>query len=64
MFESGDIVVTAPKLDRIHKIDILVDTAFAAFTQMASFTYKGKKNDHVFTVSALLKKINGSWKFS
>lgn len=64
MFESGDVVVTASKLAKIHKIDVFGDTAFTAFTQMASFTYKGTPNDDVFTVSALLKKMDGSWKFA
>ena len=64
MFESGDIVVTASNLAKIHKIDVFGDTAFTAFTQMASFTYKGTPNKDVFTVSALLKKIDGSWRFS
>ena len=59
MFESGDIVVTAAELAKVHKLDVFGDAAFTAFTQTASFTYKGEPNDDVFTVSALLKKVEG-----
>jgi len=64
MFKSGDIVVTASALTKIHKLDVYGDVALAAFTQTASFTYKGAPNDDVCTVSALLRKIGDTWKIA
>jgi len=64
MLESGDIVVTSSAIAKIHKLDVYADVAFTAFTQTGSFTYKGTPNDDVFTVSALLKKVDDSWKIA
>ena len=64
MFQSGDIVVTSSELTKIHKLDIFGDIAFSVFTQTAAFTYKNIVNDDVCTITALLKKVDGSWKFA
>jgi hypothetical protein len=64
MFESGDIVVQSSALTKIYKLDVYDNIAFSAFTQTAAFTYKGIPNDDVCTVSALLKKVDGSWKIA
>ncbi|MEE2999705.1 MAG: DUF3804 family protein [Pseudomonadota bacterium] len=64
MFESGEIQITASALSKMHKLEVYGEIAFAAFTQTASFTYKGTTNNDVFTVSALLKKVNGNWIFA
>ena len=64
MFESGDIEVIASTLTKVHKLDIYSEIAFAVFTQTSSFAYKGKTNEDVFTVSVLLKKVTGNWKFA
>jgi ketosteroid isomerase-like protein len=64
MFKSGDIVVSTSALTKIHKLDVYGDVAFVAFTQAASFTYKGAPNDDVCTVSALLKKTDDKWEIA
>ena len=64
MFASGDIVLTAVELKKLHKLDVYGDIAFCAFTQSASFTYKGTPNDDIYTVSALVKVVDGKWKFA
>ncbi|MBI77844.1 MAG: elongation factor Tu [Rhodospirillaceae bacterium] len=64
MFESGEVVVSNSALGKLHKLEIYNEIAFVVFTQTASFTYKNKPNEDVFTVTALLKKENEKWKFS
>ncbi len=51
-------------LSKVHRLDVYGERAFAAFTQVATFTYKGEPNDDVFTVTALFEKIDGLWYFS
>ena len=64
MFASGDLVMQSIGLSKVHRLDVYGDRAFAAFTQVATFTYKGVPNDDVFTVTALFQKIDGLWYFS
>ena len=40
MFSGGDVVSTKSALEKIHKIEVCGDMAFACVTGSGSFTYK------------------------
>ncbi len=64
MYASGDLVMHVVGLSKIHRLDVYGDHAFAAFTQVATFTYKGEPNDDVFTATALFQEVDEVWNIS
>ena len=64
MFSSGDVVVTRSEMGQLYKLEIFGDVAFCAYSQSATFTYKGTPNEDNFVISGLLKLVDGRWKFA
>lgn len=64
MFASGDVVVTKAALEKIHKLEVCGDMAFACVTGSGAFTYKGTPNDDVWTGTLIFKRVDGAWLFN
>ena len=65
MWSSGDLVLEAAEITKIHKFDFYnEDVAMCVFTLRSKFTYKGTHNDDLPTVTSILKKVDNIWKIS
>tara|TARA_B100000524_G_scaffold205118_1_gene107116 strand:- start:145 stop:534 length:390 start_codon:yes stop_codon:yes gene_type:complete len=63
MMTSGDVVQEKSEITKIHKFELLSDdVAMCVFTLGAKFTFKGKPNDDLPTITSIFKKVNGIWK--
>ena len=63
MMNSGDVIQEKAEITKIHRFEFLSsDVAMCVFTLGAKFTYKGKLNDDLPTVTSIFKKIRDVWK--
>jgi len=59
MWSSGDLVLESAEITNVHKFELLgSNSAMCVFTLSSKFTYKGVQNDHLPTVTSILKKID------
>ena len=64
MFNNKDLVAESSKLEKIHKIEIFSEIAYAVFTLNEVFSYKGNQNNDLSTYSCIFKNEDGIWKYS
>ena len=63
MMTSGDVVQEKSEITKIHRLEFLSDNvAMCIFTLGSKFSYKGKPNDDLPTVTSIFKKVNKIWK--
>ena len=63
MMNSGDVIQEKAEITKIHRFEFLSsDIAMCVFTLGAKFTYKGKLNDDLPTVTSIFKKVRDVWK--
>mmetsp|Transcript_22760 Transcript_22760/g.40611 ORF Transcript_22760/g.40611 Transcript_22760/m.40611 type:complete len:121 (-) Transcript_22760:56-418(-) len=63
MFSGADLVVTDHSLIKIQKLEVVGDMAFACMTESAVFEYKGTPNNDRYSTTAILRRVDGVWKF-
>ena len=60
---SGDVVQEKAEITKIHRLEFLSDNvSLCIFTLGSKFTYKGKPNDDLPTVTSIFKKVEKVWK--
>ena len=60
---TGDIVQEKSEITKIHRFEFLSeDIAMCIFTLGSKFTYKGKPNYDLPTITSIFKKVNNIWK--
>ena len=60
---SDDIFQEKAEITKIHRFEFLSeDIVMCIFTLGSKFTYKGKPNDDLPTVTSIFKKVNNVWK--
>ena len=60
---SGDIVQEKAEITKIHRLEFLSDSiVICIFTLGSKFTYKGKPNEDLPTVTSIFKKVDNIWK--
>ena len=60
---SGDVVQEKSEITKIHRLEFLSDNvAMCIFTLASKFSYKGKPNDDLTTVTSIFKKVDNVWK--
>ena len=60
---TGDIVQEKAEISKIHRFEFLSENiVMCIFTLGSKFTYKGKPNDDLPTVTSIFKKVNDVWK--
>ena len=60
---SADIVQEKAEITKIHRLEVLSENIIMCiFTLGSKFTYKGKTNDDLPTVTSIFKKVNNIWK--
>tara|TARA_Y100001968_G_scaffold314291_1_gene339481 strand:- start:1520 stop:1915 length:396 start_codon:yes stop_codon:yes gene_type:complete len=65
MWSSGDLVLESAEITKVHRFDFLCeDAAMCVFTLGSKFTYKGKPNNDLPTVTSIFKRIDGIWKIA
>ena len=63
LMTSGDVVQEKSEITKIHRFEFLSEnTVMCVFTLGAKFTYKGKPNDDLPTVTSIFKKVDNIWK--
>ena len=62
MMNNADVKVESNELVSINKIEIVGDMAYVVYTNHGKFNYKGTENDDIAVLTAVLKRIDGSWK--
>ena len=60
---SGDVIQEKAEITKIHRFEFLSEnTVMCIFTLGSKFTYKGKLNDDLPTVTSIFKKVDNVWK--
>ena len=60
---SGDVVQEKAEITKIHRLEFLSDSiVICIFTLGSKFTYKGKPNEDLPTVTSIFKKVDNIWK--
>ena len=63
MMTSGDVVQEKAEITKIHRLEFLSENVvMCIFTLGSKFSYKGKPNDDLPTVTSIFKKIDNIWK--
>ncbi len=63
MMTSGDVVQEKVEITKIHRLEFLSENVvMCIFTLGSKFSYKGKPNDDLPTVTSIFKKIDNIWK--
>ena len=62
---TGDIVQEKSEITKIQLFEFLSENLIMlTFTLSSKFTYKGKANDDLPTVTSIFKKVNNFWKIN
>ena len=60
---SVDVVQEKAEITKIHRLEFLSENiVMCIFTLGSKFTYKGKPNDDLPTVTSIFKKVDNVWK--
>ena len=60
---AGDVVQEKAEITKIHRLEFLSENiVMCIFTLGSKFSYKGKPNDDLPTVTSIFKKIDNIWK--
>ena len=63
MMTSGDVVQEKAEITKIHRLEFLSENVvMCIFTLGSKFSYKGKPNDDLPTVTSIFKKVGDVWK--
>ena len=63
MMTSGDVVQEKAEITKIHRLEFLSENVvMCIFTLGSKFSYKGKPNDDLPTVTSIFKKVDNIWK--
>ena len=63
MMTSGDVVQEKSEITKIHRFEFLSENiVMCIFTLGSKFSYKGKPNDDLPTVTSIFKKVDKNWK--
>ena len=63
MMTSGDVVQEKVEITKIHRLEFLSENVvMCIFTLGSKFSYKGKPNDDIPTVTSIFKKVDSVWK--
>ena len=60
---SDDVVQEKAEVIKIHRLEFLSENiVMCIFTLASKFTYKGKPNDDLPTITSIFKKVDNFWK--
>ena len=60
---SDDVVQEKAEVTKIHRLEFLSENiVMCIFTLGSKFTYKGKPNDDLPTITSIFKKVDNFWK--
>ena len=63
MMTSGDVIQEKTEITKIHRFEFLsANIVMCIFTLGSKFSYKGKPNDDLPTVTSIFKKVDNIWK--
>jgi len=63
MMTSGDVIQEKAEITKIHRLEFLsANIVMCIFTLGSKFSYKGKPNDDLPTVTSIFKKVDNIWK--
>ena len=63
MMTSGDVIQEKAEINKIHRFEFLsANIVMCIFTLGSKFSYKGKPNDDLPTVTSIFKKVDNIWK--
>ena len=63
MMTSGDVIQDKAEITKIHRLEFLsANIVMCIFTLGSKFSYKGKPNDDLPTVTSIFKKVDNIWK--
>ena len=63
MMTSGDVIQDKAEITKIHRFEFLnANIVMCIFTLGSKFSYKGKPNDDLPTVTSIFKKVDNIWK--
>jgi len=63
MMTSGDVIQEKAEITKIHRFEFLSENiVMCIFTLGSKFSYKGKPNDDLPTVTSIFKKVDNIWK--
>ena len=63
MMTSGDVIQDKTEITKIHRFEFLsANIVMCIFTLGSKFSYKGKPNDDLPTVTSIFKKVDNIWK--
>ena len=63
MMTSGDVIQDKAEITKIHRLEFLsANIVMCIFTLGSKFSYKGKPNDDLPTVTSIFKKVENIWK--
>ena len=62
MMTSGDVIQDKAEITKIHRFEFLsANIVMCIFTLGSKFSYKGKPNDDLPTVTSIFKKVDNIW---
>ena len=65
MMTSGDVIQEKAEITKIHRFEFLsANIVMCIFTLGSKFSYKGKPNDDLPTVTSIFKKVDNTWKIN
>lgn len=64
MFKSGDITIHDAEFVALERLNFHGNVAIAVFIMKGSFTYQGRANSDTYAATALLRNVDGEWKFA
>ncbi len=64
MFQSGDLTIHDSELIALERLNFHGNIAIAVFTMRGSFTFQGQDNSDTYVATAVLRNIEGEWRFA
>mgnify|MGYP001361649373 FL=1 len=64
MFQSGDLTVHDSELIALERLNFHANIAITVFTMRGNFTYRGQHNSDTYVATAVLRNIEGEWRFA
>tara|TARA_B100000900_G_scaffold385526_1_gene375244 strand:+ start:253 stop:648 length:396 start_codon:yes stop_codon:yes gene_type:complete len=64
MFQSGDLTVHDSELIALERLNFHANIAIAVFTMRGNFTYRGQHNSDTYVATAVLRNLEGEWRFA
>mgnify|MGYP003344185676 FL=1 len=64
MFKNGDITIHTAEFVALERLNFHGNVAIAVFTMKGNFTFQGQANADTYVATALLRNVDGEWKFA